>query len=129
MGNTEWGLLVRSDDDVRYWLQVAKEHNTCENWDEIGEGLIVTCVLNYVSKSRAAKPKVPTGKYMVMMNMGGRTQTWAFLQKRKRAGDVILGMDNKPSNWLDCQDMAWERGEMGLADNSFAIPDIPALFN
>ena len=49
MGNTEWGLLVRSDDDVRYWLQVAKEHNTCENEDEVGEELTVTAVLNYRS--------------------------------------------------------------------------------
>ena len=86
MGNTEWGLLVRSDDDVRYWLQVAKEHNTCENWDEIGEGLIVTCVLNYVTKSRAAKPKVPTGKYLVMMNMGGPDADLGLPAKAEEGG-------------------------------------------
>ena len=49
--------------------------------------------------------------------------------KEEEGGRRDLGMDNKPSNWLDCQDMAWERGEARLEDDSFAIPDIPALFS
>ena len=49
---------MRSDADVRFWLQVAKDHNTWENIDEVGEALGVGAVLNYVTASKAAKPKV-----------------------------------------------------------------------
>ena len=49
MGNTEWAILVRSDEDIRYWLQVTKQHNTREDVDKVGEPLDVFAVLNYVS--------------------------------------------------------------------------------
>ena len=58
MGHTEWAILVRSDADVRFWLQVVKLHNTWEDIDEVGEPLGVGAVLNYVTASKAAKPKV-----------------------------------------------------------------------
>ena len=84
MGGTEWALLVRSDNDVRYWLQAAREHNICEDPDEVGEPLYVSSVLNYVTTSKAAKPRVPTGKYLLAHNGGGRSYTMTFLAKRKR---------------------------------------------
>lgn len=58
MGRTEWAILVRSDGDVRHWLQVANLHNTWEDIDAVGEHLDVFAVLNYVTASKAAKPKV-----------------------------------------------------------------------
>ena len=70
--------------------------------------------------------QVPTGKYLLMHNGGGRSYTMDFLVRRKRPGDVILGLGDKPKNWADCQDMAWERPEGGDYET---IPDIPALFN
>lgn len=51
MGHTEWALLVRSEDEVRYWLKVAQEHNTWEDYEEVGEPLVVASVLNYVTTS------------------------------------------------------------------------------
>ena len=58
MGNTEWAILVRSDEDIRYWLQVTQQHNTWENVDEVGEHLDVFAVLNYVTDSKDAEPEV-----------------------------------------------------------------------
>ena len=75
---------------------------------------------------------MPTGKYLLMANMGGRSYTMDFLVRRKRPGDVILGLGDKPNNWLDCTDMAWEHPAT-IASGEIAagldVPDIPALFN
>lgn len=32
MGNTEWAILVRSNADISYWLEVTQQHNT---WEEL----------------------------------------------------------------------------------------------
>ena len=62
---------MRSDDDVRYWLQAAREHNTWEDPDEVGEPLVVTCVLKYVTTSTAANPRVrPATDHLLVLKSG-----------------------------------------------------------
>ena len=111
MGNTEWGILVRSYEDALRWLQIAREHNECEDPESVGEELYTVGILKYKTASKAARPKVPTGLYLLFFNMGGRCTTWQFLARRRKRSDVILGLDNKPKNWMDCKEFAWKPEE------------------
>ena len=70
--------------------------------------------------------QVPTGHYLLLTNGGGRSYTMRFLLDRKRPGDVILGLGDKPDNWHDCRLLAWERPPGQAPDT---VPDIPAIFN
>lgn len=107
MGVTEWGILVRSHDDALRWLQIAKEHNNCEDWDQVGEELETIGILKYTTSSKAARPRVPSGLYLLFVNRGGRLCTWKFLNARRKPSDLILGLGDKPRNWLDCKQFVW----------------------
>lgn len=62
------------------------------------EEVMVTAVLDYKTNSRAARPKVPSGLYLLAVNIGGReaTRRWMNLHgpsvaTRRREGPVLLG--------------------------------------
>ncbi|GAQ91626.1 hypothetical protein KFL_008210040 [Klebsormidium nitens] len=90
-----------------YGPPIAREHNECEDPESVGEELYTVGILKYKTASKAARPKVPTGLYLLFFNMGGRCITWQFLARRRKRSDVILGLDNKPKNWMDCKEFAW----------------------
>ena len=112
MGFTSFAIRIQSPEDLAYWEDVIHKHNTHENPDEVGEELDMYAVLRWTTKSKAARPKVPSGLYLLAGSGGGRSYTSAFLWKNRHSrDDVILGMDDKPAGWYECEDFVWKKDE------------------
>lgn len=107
MGRTEWAILVRTYDDALRWQRIASEHDSCNDVDQVGKELQTIEILDFKTVSRAARPKVPTDLYLLFSNGGGRWCTRQFFDHRRQQSDVILGIDDKPKNWMDCKEMVW----------------------
>jgi hypothetical protein len=88
MGSTEWGLLVPV---ARLRAQVTEDRGGAqhEDFERVGEELKTVGILKYETASKAAR-------------------SWkAFFQMRRKWSDLILGVDEKPKNWLDCEEFVW----------------------
>ena len=124
MGNTEWAFLVKNPEDLLRWQESIRAHNTCENWEDVGEDLEVVSVLRYPG-GLCEDIMVPPGLYLLATSMGGRDRTRKFVREKMATGDVVLDFYNKPDNWLDCQDFAWEGSTASTDEIPHAIFDPP----
>ena len=67
------GFHIKPSPSVPSKVLVESNQLSCAPGGAWGGGgkLMVGCVLNYVSNSTAAKPRVPTGKHLLIMNILG----------------------------------------------------------
>ena len=104
MGNSEFAFLLKDASDLHHWMSAIEAHNECP---DAGETLVTSGVLNFVSRSRSARPRAPSGKYLLACNMGGRQATMEFMARRRGPGQVMLGAFDKPKGWRECTDFVW----------------------
>ena len=123
----EYGILIKTADKFKYYLNVIKEHNEqipfndefYYNRDKAGGEITIKGLKNYISKSKAKNPKYPSGLYLVINNTKGMGETISFLFQRMESRDVIITPPVLPKNWFDFKDY--------LSENIDNIYDKPEL--
>ena len=51
MGKSEFGFYISSPDEFKKVIEVINQHNEHENFEEVGEELIITAILKYTTNS------------------------------------------------------------------------------
>lgn len=104
MGFSEWGFVVKSDEDISQVLHLIQQHNLLVDNDALqAETLIVYALLR-----RIAPNSTSTSYYLCAGNSGGRQATDEYLTEH--CGTIkIYHPFMKPSWWQSCQDIVWSR--------------------
>jgi hypothetical protein len=94
MGNSNYTIEIKNQDDIKYWLRVVDNHNfpskyskvNEDNWtyDNLGEYLIFHSV-----KTNKDDNEITPSYFLCFYNLGGRNQTDAFINTYVRYGDVV----------------------------------------
>lgn len=87
MGRSEWVFLVQSKSDVDEVVTLVNKHNTCENFDLIGEELEVYALLKRNKMDKY---------YLCVGNGGGREQTSQFIVTNYKKIKTVFFPFNKP---------------------------------
>lgn len=114
MGRSEWGFLIKNEDDLKRVAEVINKHNTHENHDEVGEELFVFSIIKHKSKI-----------YLCAGNGGGRCSTSLFLQNNYEG--LIYYPFNQPKWWFETtdDDYVWHTTDIETPFNPETVsPDI-----
>ena len=113
MGKSEWGVLVRSQADMRTVVQLVLQHNMLKEEDK-GENLRMHSVIRYRGQL-----------FLCLGNGGGADITTAFLNAHKPAHMTVLWPFDKPPGWNECTDYVWQAAH-GVALKVFTrgLPDV-----
>lgn len=100
MGRSEWAFLVKTKEDIDNVLSLVKSHNTCTDYDLIGEKLEVYALLKY---------KKLNCYYLCIGNGGGREQTSNYIIKnynnKTKTKNSVLFPFMKPEWFSDDEQM------------------------
>lgn len=100
MGRSEWAFLVKTKEDIDNVLSLVKSHNTCTDYDLIGEELEVYALLKY---------KKLNCYYLCIGNGGGREQTSNYIIKnynnKTKTKNSVLFPFMKPEWFSDDEQM------------------------
>lgn len=90
MGFSEWGILIKSQDDIIHLLEIIKRHNEKEDSSQkYGESLTLYSIIEYEKK-----------KYACIGNYGGRDLTSEYLFKNAKFKKIYYPFE-KPEGWFD----------------------------
>ena len=109
MGLTEYAIRLNTIEDAHAVIKVINDHNTCNNYDKVGEFVDITGYLNFRNTC-----------YMVAINGGGRemTSNWFYAHFPRSVVWMSIvpdryGFLNKPQGWRECEDYIWESQSFG----------------
>lgn len=114
MGNSEWGLLVRSQQDMDTVEQLVDDHNDLD-WDDDdrGEDLRVNSVLRFRGHL-----------FVCLGSFGGRDYTSRFLEKHTPESMVIFWPFAKPVGWYECdEEVPWPEARDSLPPTAATTPN------
>lgn len=117
MGRSEWGLLVRSQQDMDTVEQLVSSHNRAD-WDDRGEDLAIG---NNVVRFRGQL-------FMCIGNGGAAKQTSRFLNANRPDHMTIIWPFVEPQGWSQCRDYVdQQRARESLPATNAATDPIPGL--
>lgn len=97
MGISTYAVLVKTEDDVAYWLNVAQRHNNHANYDEIGEPLYPIKLISFVKHCRQVWLQ---GSYLIFMNGGGGEESFAWIARHRPSPQhIIFAPFDKPNGF------------------------------
>lgn len=97
MGRSEYGFLIKNDDDYNKVLELMKKHNDA-SFEVSGEDLEFNSIIRH-----------DDNLYMCLGNGGGRSYTSSFIENHHKG--VVYHPFEKPDWWMECEDYVWMNKE------------------